>query len=140
MSRRTSRESAIQALYQLDFHEGEIERILKERGRELSEADSTYYQVLVRGVLEHKDHLDQVIEKYLKESWSLYRLASVDRAIIRMAAYELVHEADTPPGVAINEAVELAKTFSSFESAKYINGVLGSLIAQLPEDRKEKNE
>ncbi len=80
--------------------------------------------------------LDPVIQGYLKQDWTLSRLSPVDRAILRMAVCELLYEEEIPEGVSLNEAVELAKTFSTEESARFINGVLGSMVKNLDEVRR----
>ncbi|MEZ5151030.1 transcription antitermination factor NusB [Rhodococcus zopfii] len=87
-----------------------------------------YTRTLVRGVAEHLDELDQLIADHLHE-WTLARLPAVDRAILRIAAWELFHATDVPPVVAVDEAVELAKQLSTDDSPAFVNGVLGQLVA-----------
>ncbi|MCK8673706.1 transcription antitermination factor NusB [Rhodococcus sp. HM1] len=87
-----------------------------------------YTRTLVRGVAEHLDELDQLIADHLHE-WTLERLPAVDRAILRIAAWELFHATDVPPVVAVDEAVELAKSLSTDDSPAFVNGVLGQLVA-----------
>lgn len=138
MSRRKARESALQTLYQLQLNKQNEEELLRREDRRLAsqvnEHDRQFFIQLVRGVNENKAKLDQRIEEHLKEDWSLSRLSLVDQIILRLAVYELWHEPDVPEKVTLNEAVELAKTFSGDDSPKFINGVLASLL------RKQKDE
>jgi len=133
MSRRLARETAIQALYECEFHPENEEGVIRVRSEKLEEEDREFYFGLSRGVQTKRSELDQLIRKYLKKGWSLERLSTVDRAILRLGAYELLHHSDIPPAVVLNEAVELAKAFSGEESSRFINGVLGSLVQDLKE-------
>ena len=81
---------------------------------------------LMEGVLAHRDAVDEAIVRYARE-WTLSRMANVDRNILRLAAYEILYREDIPVNVSINEAVELADKYSTEDSGKFINGVLGSL-------------
>ncbi|MDF2629052.1 MAG: transcription termination factor [Symbiobacteriaceae bacterium] len=99
-------------------------------GEPLSEKDARYARDLVQGTWERKDDLDETIAKYAKD-WAVDRLAGVDRAILRLAIYEIKHQEDVPDSVVADEAVELAKSFSTAESGKFINGILGSVIRGL---------
>ncbi len=90
---------------------------------------------LVNGVLESKDRLDVVIQRYAPE-WPLNQMAIVDRNILRMAIYEFAILDETPIKVAINEAIELAKDFGSESTSRFVNGVLGSLSAHEAELRE----
>lgn len=85
---------------------------------------------LIKGVLENRDRLDSKIEQYVK-NWSLQRIAAVDRNILRLAMYEMVYRKDVPPVVSINEAVEIAKKFSTDESGKFVNGILDRAKADI---------
>lgn len=86
-----------------------------------------YVKRVVKGIEENKDSLDKEIEKYLR-NWTLNRLPKVDAAILRICTYEFLYEQDIPEKVSINEAIELAKKYSSEKSAPFINGVLGNMI------------
>lgn len=83
---------------------------------------------LVYGVLEHRPALDAIIHRIAAE-WPIEQMAPVDRNILRLAAYEIMVDESAPPKVAINEAVELAKSFGSDSSGRFVNGVLGTLLA-----------
>ena len=82
-----------------------------------------FAEPLIRGALKHRDEADELIRKYA-ENWDLHRMAAVDRNILRLAIYEMLHREDVPPVVSINEAVEIAKKFSTDNSGKFINGIL----------------
>lgn len=137
MSRRTARETALQALYQLEFHPDNVAGVIQERGEELQQADHTFYLTLTEGITEKREALDPIIQRFLKQGWSLSRLSSVDRSILRLAAFELLSVQDTPKGVVLNEAVDLAKTFGGDESSRFINGVLGSMVKEIETIRAE---
>lgn len=92
--------------------------------------DAGYVQQVVGGVRANQDELDGRIERHL-HNWALDRLARVDLAILRLAAYEIMYLDDVPDAVAVNEAVELSHVFSTDESGGFINGVLGSLIRSM---------
>lgn len=85
-----------------------------------------YLDFLVSGVVDHQDELDQEISEHLAAGWTLQRLAKADLIILRLALFELQHENDLPQAVAIDEALQLAKTFSDDRSRKFINGVLSN--------------
>ena len=85
---------------------------------------------LIRGVLEHRDEADTVIKKHA-QNWELHRLAAVDRNILRLAIYEMLHREDIPPVVSINEAVDIAKKFSTQDSGKFVNGILDKVKGEL---------
>ena len=78
---------------------------------------------LIRGVIEHRAAIDAVVEKHVR-NWSLNRMAAVDRNVLRLAVYEMLHREDIPPVVSINEAVDIAKKFSTHDSGKFVNGIL----------------
>ena len=85
---------------------------------------------LIRGTVEHRDQCDEVIKKHAK-NWDLHRIASVDKSIMRLAIYEMLHRNDIPPVVSINEAVDLAKKFSTQDSGKFVNGILDKVKGEL---------
>jgi N utilization substance protein B len=135
MSRRLARELTIQTLYQQDLYPSAEPLILEEMADPLTEMDRKFHERLLEGVNRHIQTIDQYIQRYIKKGWTIERLATVDRAILRLAVYELLYEPETPTGVVLNEAVELAKTYSGETSSKFINGVLGSLVKDLDEIR-----
>jgi N utilization substance protein B len=85
---------------------------------------------LIRGVIEHQAKIDEEIQKHAK-NWSLQRMAAVDRNVLRLAAYEMLFRDDIPPIVSINEAVDIAKKFSTHDSGKFVNGILDQIRKEL---------
>ena len=85
---------------------------------------------LIRGALEHREQADAIITKHAK-NWELHRIAAVDRNILRLAIYEMLHRDDIPPVVSINEAVDIAKKFSTQDSGKFVNGILDKVRSEL---------
>ncbi|MEQ1891595.1 MAG: transcription antitermination factor NusB [Planctomycetota bacterium] len=129
MKKRTrARELALQFLYQVDLRGRQILPEAKDffRAEEEDKTAREFAAQLVDGVIEHADEIDTVI-KDVAENWEIARMAVIDRNVLRMATYELLHCADIPPKVAINEAIELGKRFSTQNSGKFINGVLDKI-------------
>ena len=93
-------------------------------------ATRMFADALIRGVLQHRDLLDEVIRRHAK-NWDLHRMAVVDRNILRLAIHEMLHRDDIPPVVSINEAVDIAKRFSTHESGKFVNGILDKVRAEI---------
>jgi transcription antitermination protein NusB len=94
---------------------------------------------LIRGVLEHRNDLDGTIKKYAL-NWDLHRMAAVDRNILRLAVYEMFHREDIPPVVSINEAVDIAKKFSTQDSGKFVNGILDRVKSDLMRPARDVNK
>ena len=144
-NRHLGRIIALQTLYEFEFRRdsadvsADIDEIL---GRNLDRYDETiedkdFVQELVHGVAEQTEKLDATIQPIAPE-WPLEQIARVDRAILRMALYELLEMGSkVPPKVAINEAVELAKAFGSDNSSKFVNGVLGTAYRTLIEGKAD---
>lgn len=130
--RTLSRRQAIQVLYQSDILDESPIALLERGDAFIDEAKpSEYADFLVRGTAEHLPELDAHI-KANSENWSMDRMPSVDRAILRLACYEMMYVEEVPISVAINEAVDLAKDFGGEdESPKFVNGVLGSIATEL---------
>ncbi|WP_459499514.1 N utilization substance protein NusB [Bacillus sp. C1] len=126
MKRRTARERAMQALYQMDIT-GELEpKVAVENTLEEGEETNEFLESLVVGFVEHKEEIDEVIRQNLKK-WKLERISIVDRSILRLAVYEMKYMEEIPHNVTINEAIEIAKTFGDEESRRFINGVLSNI-------------
>ncbi|WP_458407895.1 transcription antitermination factor NusB [Anaerotignum sp.] len=128
MSRRSARKNAFFLLFQMDFSEvAEFEQVKEiffaEKEEPVEESDKAFILSEVEGTREHLAEIDALIEQSAK-GWDPERMNKVDLAILRLAIYEMKW-GETPVGVAINEAVELAKKFSSDEAPAFINGVLG---------------
>jgi len=130
-ARRRARAVALQGLYELDFTRHSPEYVLgcRLRDRPMSESATAFAFHLVEGVVNQKSYLDQVMAELAPE-WPVDQIAVIDRNVLRIAIYELLFDSDTPPKVAINEAVELAKMFGSDSSPRFVNGVLGSLASR----------
>lgn len=136
MSRRKARELALQVLFHIDFTGGLPNEIIPAvyamQEGEISESVHDYVEWIVDGTLEHHEEIDQLISD-LARDWKLERMGGVDRAITRMAIFEIKYGVDrVPPRAAVNEAVELAKHFGSDESGRFVNGILGSLVRGMP--------
>jgi len=124
--RRDAREAAVQFLYQIDTHKpAEIDKALEEfwRQNEVKQNVRDFANDLLRGTLEKKAEIDAKIAS-LADNWDFERLAVVDRNILRLALYEMLFRPEIPPVVSINEAIEIAKKFSTAESGKFVNGLL----------------
>ncbi len=133
MRRRRAREYALQILFQIDFKSQEVSRNDFEDfwlDKNESEDVRKFTEELVRGTIERLDEIDSRLEK-VAENWVLKRMAAVDRNILRFAAFEILYRKDIPPAVTINEAVEIAKKFSSSEAAPFINGILDKLAKEM---------
>jgi transcription antitermination protein NusB len=129
MKRRTAREKALQALFQIDMSGAEpgsaIEHVLEDA------PNDEFLTQLVNGVVENKEQLDETIKKYLA-NWKIERLATVDRNLLRLSVYELLFLKEVvPANVAIDEAIEIAKRFGDDQSSKFINGVLSKVKQQM---------
>lgn len=133
MNRHLSRAISMQTLYEWDFRLGG--QPMEIAGRNIAayedDADPDYIQRTVSGVVEHVRDIDAKIGKVAPE-WPVDQIASIDKAILRLAIYELLYDDDVPPKVAINEAVELGKTFGSDSTSRFVNGVLGTIYRQSP--------
>jgi N utilization substance protein B len=158
--RREARERAVQFLFQYDLNPPEGTKDLdatldqfwqSQRGAAIAEekgiatwgqpvelppptteeaAVRLFADPLIRGALEHREESDDIIKKHAK-NWELHRIAAVDRNILRLAIYEMLHRDDIPPVVSINEAVDIAKKFSTQDSGKFVNGILDKVKGEL---------
>jgi N utilization substance protein B len=138
MSRRQAREAALQALFQLDLNHGEegqqeqyetlaIDTVLGE-AEKMSAHDREFVNTLVNGTRAHLAEIDSLIAASSKD-WKIERMATVDRNITRLAAFEIrFSEEKLTPNIAINEAVELAKKYGTDDSSRYVNGILGAMM------------
>lgn len=127
--RTRARSIALQVLYETDLSAHLPGDVLRTRLEETSlPADlAEFARCIIFGVMPIREHLDRVIAKYAPE-WPMDQIAAIDRNILRMACWEFAISRDTPVKVAINEAVELAKLFGSDSTARFVNGVLGTLV------------
>lgn len=123
----------MQALFEIDMTNHDPVTVLNEHfaDKEMPAEGEAFTRRLVMGTLEHRQEIDALIERVAPE-WPVEQIAGVDRAILRLAIYEIVFGDQVSPKVAINEAVELAKLFGSDSSRRFVNGALGALVTQLP--------
>ena len=128
-TRRKARTAALQVLYETDGARHEPTRAFENRLREdpLSRPAEEYARKLIEGVLANRARIDEIIATYAP-TWPVSQMAIVDRNILRVAIFEISMDDETPPKVAINEAVEMGKIFGGDSSPKFVNGVLGSLM------------
>jgi N utilization substance protein B len=128
--RRKARAITLQALYEVDSAKRKpkavVERLLAEA--DLSEENNAFVRELVSGVIQNEDEIDRNIQRFAT-AWPIEQMAIIDRNILRLAIFEILFDNKVPVKVAVNEAVELAKSFGSENSAKFVNGVLGSVSA-----------
>ncbi|MBI5654361.1 transcription antitermination factor NusB [Candidatus Uhrbacteria bacterium] len=151
-NRHLARALTLQSLYEWDFHRGEqgapeiLERNIEEFAPELDEKE--FASKLVTGVMEKLEEIDATITQFAPD-WPLPKITTVDRNVLRIGTYELKYDNEIPSKVAINEAIELAKTFGGESSGKFVNGVLGAvyrdqlakgLEKEVDKEKKEKKE
>jgi N utilization substance protein B len=124
-TRHEAREWAVQFLFQRDFNRGDIDDALRDFWEQRSPGAKSraFAEELIRGVHEHRPELDALLKKYT-ENWDVKRMGAVDRNVLRVALYEMLHRPDIPPVVSINEAVDIAKAFSTLASGRFVNGIL----------------
>lgn len=141
-NRHLARSTALQILFEWDFRKQPtavlpvmIEHSIKEFAPGLQDID--FVKNLVNGVVDHLPELDKIITKYAPE-WPIEQITIIDRNILRLGIFELQIEKEVPPKVAINEAIELAKSFGGPSSGKFVNGVLGSLYKTMPAQEENK--
>jgi len=141
MNRHLSRVIVTQTLYEWDFRpKSDIAEIKKRNIENYNEdSDDDFIDKTIEGVTKHIKETDELIAKAAPE-WPLEQISSIDKTILRIAIYEILHSDDVPPKVAINEAVELGKTFGGENSSKFINGVLGTIYRQSPRYKKEEEK
>ncbi|MFO0958862.1 MAG: transcription antitermination factor NusB [Isosphaeraceae bacterium] len=132
--RGRAREVALQVLYQQEQNPGlpDAEMVRFIRRRLADEGLRDYATALVAGVREQKERIDELISK-VAENWRIDRMAAIDRNTLRLGAYEILHVDDVPTKVAINEAIELAKRYSTAQSSRFVNGILDKLLAAAAE-------
>lgn len=132
MSRRKAREMALQTLFQMDYNEDittepALEMVFSEY-EIVADKDKVYAKLLIDGAKNSLAEIDAIIAKSAYD-WKIERMPGVDRNIVRLAIYELNFSTEpVPPGVVINEAVELAKEYGTEDSARFVNGILGALV------------
>jgi len=128
--RHQARELALKVLFQLEGTGDDPEEVLRYHASEgaAPEDVTNFARELVLGVIANRDRLDEILSE-TSENWKLEQMAKVDRVILRIAVYEIAINRKVPTKAAINESIELAKTFSGEESGKFVNGILGRVAA-----------
>ncbi|HAX98389.1 MAG TPA: transcription antitermination factor NusB [Candidatus Atribacteria bacterium] len=126
--RRKVRETALQILFQMDLRKKTLSEILSvfKIPSNWKDDDRSFFLSLVRGVEQNLPEIERIISAYSLD-WPLYRMPTIDRNLLRIAVFEMFYLSDISVGVSINEAVELAKKFSTTDSGKFVNGILGKL-------------
>ena len=142
-NRHLGRTVAMQTLYQWDFNAGH-EDVNKILGNNLAEmnvkgADGDFPKKIVKEVLKYQPEIDKLIVKFAPE-WPLDKITIIDRNVLRIGIYELKFDSEIPSKVAINEAIEIAKTFGGESSGKFINGVLGAIYKEIVGKEDEVNK
>ncbi|MFH1225706.1 MAG: transcription antitermination factor NusB [bacterium] len=136
-NRHLARTVAMQTLYEWDFNGKKNDQLPQYLARNQKEfapglEDDNFCRLLAGGVINNIKAIDEAIEQYAPE-WPLEQITIVDRNVLRIGIYELRYDRDIPPRVAINEAIEVAKTFGGESSGKFVNGVLGAIYKNLIE-------
>jgi N utilization substance protein B len=134
-ARSKARKRALDILYAAEARETDPLTVLDER-RAAPPPLGEDAEAVVRGVAEHRTRVDELIAQHSVD-WTLARMPAVDRAILRIAVWELVYSPDVPPAVAVDEAVELAKSLSTDNSPRFVNGVLGQIAVIAPHLREQ---
>lgn len=137
-TRRRARRIALETLYEVDLANHAAGEVLRRRlaEEEMERTGNEFASALVQGVMQFQEPMDRLIVRYAPE-WPLDQMAVIDRNILRIAIYEFLVDTHTPIKVAINEAVELAKTYGSDSAPRFINGVLGTLADHVENLRRE---
>ncbi|WP_083244052.1 transcription antitermination factor NusB [Leptospira tipperaryensis] len=128
-ARRTSREIAVMALYQLELTKPPLKDVLKFKwyDKKTEQEERDFAISIVNGVVKNQEQIDTLIKKYSK-NWDFSRISVVNKAILRLSVYALLYSWEVPKNVTIDEAVELTKEFESEESARFVNGILDAIL------------
>lgn len=129
MGRKYARESAMKLLYQMEINSDFTDEAIKIffENYTFDEGEKLYIEDAVENIIKNLGDIDSYIENHI-EGWEIHRLARVDLSILRIAIYEMLYRKDIPIEVSINEAIEISKKYSTEESSKFINGVLGGFV------------
>ena len=143
-NRHLLRTVTMQSLYEWDFYDKATDRLPEFAAKNLEEfargsEDTDFVAETLEGVISNVDEIDEILTKAAPE-WPLDQITMVDRNILRLAIYELVYNDEIPPKVAINEAINLGKTFGGKSSGRFINGVLGTVYRELVEPNEAPKE
>ncbi len=137
-TRRRARRLALEVLYEYDLAGHDALPTLARRlaEQEIEKVGAEFARVLIGGIIDYQEKMDSIISRFAPE-WPLDQMAIIDRNILRIAIYEFLIDGETPVKVAINEAVELAKTYGSDSAPRFVNGVLGTLADEAEGLREE---
>ncbi|MGD1007295.1 MAG: transcription antitermination factor NusB [Ignavibacteriaceae bacterium] len=134
--RRVVREKALQILYAYNLNKDSLDSLIGVMTSDINDkTDKEFANDLVNRVLAHKDELDKHI-KFRVDNWEMNRIALIDKILLRMGICELLYFPDIPPKVSINEAIEIAKLYSTAGSGKFINGILDVILTELKDTGK----
>ncbi len=140
MARHHARELALKILFQHDVAPTDLPAVLDRTLSGASPQDGSYARQLVEGTVNDREQLDGQISEAAKD-WRIQRMPPIDRNILRLACYEIAHQRDVPISVIIDEAVELAQSYSTDEAKRFVNGVLGTIAEKLrPEGDTDRHE
>ena len=128
-ARSKARKRALDVLFEAELRGQPVLEVLAERAADEIPPVPAYAADLVRGVHAHQERIDELIAEHA-QGWALERMPAVDRNILRLAVYEMLHENETPKLVVLDEAIELAKKFGSEQSGRFVNGLLDGLLKQ----------
>ena len=132
--RRAARVLALRLLFQMDVGNAPFDDVLAALDQGSHNPETVRFaRQLLQGTVAQRAAIDEVLERYARD-WTLSRMASVDRNVLRIATYEILFLPEIPPGVSVDEAVELVKKYSTAESGKFVNGILGNLVRHLDEE------
>ena len=122
----------MQILFQVEMNPGDLTAIIDAflEGEEADKESKEFVEMIVKGTIEHLPEIDKLIEQYAT-NWHVSRMGRVDRNVMRVAVYEMLHRNDIPPIVSINEAVDIVKNFGDKESGKFVNGILDRIKKDL---------
>jgi len=139
--RRKAREETLRILFRLEFENKQIEKTLNQywESKKTPEEIKEYSTWLVNGIISDQAKIDNIIQK-VSEHWRVSRMALVDRNILRMAVFELLHEKNIAPAIIINEAIEIAKKYSGDEAATFVNGILDAIRKNLKDIKNSSKE
>ncbi len=135
--RRTIREKVLQALYAYEISKEPITLVIENVLKELQthKAEFEFAKKIIYAVVQHQEEIDKIINSKVA-NWEFNRIATIDKFLLRIGICELMYFEDIPPKVTINEAIEIAKNYSTEKSSKFINGVLDSVFEELVNEKK----
>jgi N utilization substance protein B len=139
--RRKARESTLQILFQLEFNDSQLDKTISQflENKKADKEEKELCTRLICGIVANQAEIDKIIQS-ASQHWRISRMAIVDKNILRMAAYEMLYDKDLAPAIIINEAIEIAKKYSSEQSATFINGILDALNKKKVKDDKALKE